>query len=696
MPFNIWQNNLEDFSDLEKIWLKQQQDVDANLYSLHLVVYKSHLLNYEYKVKQIIADTNKSNKEKKELRELCKQTFTNLYRQVETVPLLSALTSFEYPLTQLIDEKEYGLYEAYINSDYEYLQSAHLQINTKQFEPEYIQKSKITKYTNIPIRAGDTLRLDRPILDVFENNAWIESEDISRNNQTYHYTIGPVKINKSIPYLLTYTASNSPAIKLMIRDIYPKGKAINIFEASFAPDSQKQTIQKIVDISQSKYSEIQLSIESKKPLNTKSLDKFKITFAPFFTPEIDIYKIDNLPHQLSSIKYLDSHRIQILNSTKALDTYIFTSLGPLWKQTNNTPIKNGYIAEISYTPIPILIVLVSFFTLAFIFTSISTLLKVQPYQNGKKIHTAVYDTVMQLDTFAIKSTNYIKKVNLSLFRLYSSLILLGLFLFIPLMFLFAFGLIGYKESVICMFLILWAIVVKLFGLSSHMSYKVAFICLAITMASTVIGLPIIANNFAIVAYVFFIVGSISIETSKNFSIRGIPFLKKFNHYLRRKYTARETIQIGVGLIVCSFTLVLLFYSFATAHQFIIHSSLNPVIIKIEPRLVYPSTKVIIYGRGFGWKEKKGYRLMNNLGEVQTDLWTDSKIIFTVPLHWSPSELNFWIEKPIEWAGRAETARSENGDIRLLQRTNQWNSDDDEYFKQLKYLEKETLRLNGYE
>lgn len=65
MPFNIWQNNLEDFSDLEKIWLKQQQDVDANLYSLHLVVYKSHLLNYEYKVKQIIADTNKSNKEKK-------------------------------------------------------------------------------------------------------------------------------------------------------------------------------------------------------------------------------------------------------------------------------------------------------------------------------------------------------------------------------------------------------------------------------------------------------------------------------------------------------------------------------------------------------------------------------------------------------------------------------------------------------
>ena len=123
--------------------------------------------------------------------------------------------------------------------------------------------------------------------------------------------------------------------------------------------------------------------------------------------------------------------------------------------------------------------------------------------------------------------------------------------------------------------------------------------------------------------------------------------------------------------------------------------LNPDIYKVEPKIVYRSNKVIILGNNFGWKNSKSSNLYSQYGTVITDLWTDSKIIFTVPLHWNNGNINIWIEKQIEWRGRKITAKSDTVAIRLIPTTDTFTSDDELYFKQLNNLEPETLEQNGY-
>lgn len=125
-------------------------------------------------------------------------------------------------------------------------------------------------------------------------------------------------------------------------------------------------------------------------------------------------------------------------------------------------------------------------------------------------------------------------------------------------------------------------------------------------------------------------------------------------------------------------------------------SMDPQIIKIEPTIVYPSIKVIINGRNFGWKEGENVKLKLKEEEVYTDLWTESKIIFTVPLHWKDGNVKLVIEKPILWNGKRITAKSKEIHLKLLPRHGKsFTPDDDEYFEQLEYLDYETLEINGY-
>ncbi len=130
-------------------------------------------------------------------------------------------------------------------------------------------------------------------------------------------------------------------------------------------------------------------------------------------------------------------------------------------------------------------------------------------------------------------------------------------------------------------------------------------------------------------------------------------------------------------------------------------SLNPQISKVEPKYVYAANKVIIFGKNFGWKESDSSLLIKDSGKakegVTTDLWTDTKIIFVVPLNWKNGEIRLWIEKPVMWDTTLITAKSNAVNIKIIPRTdpNVPNSPDDEaYVEQMKYLDPETLQING--
>lgn len=128
----------------------------------------------------------------------------------------------------------------------------------------------------------------------------------------------------------------------------------------------------------------------------------------------------------------------------------------------------------------------------------------------------------------------------------------------------------------------------------------------------------------------------------------------------------------------------------------IFSSRHPKITQIEPKIVYHSTKVILLGKNFGWNPTEKIRLINkNNVAVHTDLWTDTKIIFTIPLDWQSGEKTLWIEKPNQWEGKGVIMKSNSVTVKVIPANSSFSTEDDAFFKQLKYLNKETLEINGY-
>lgn len=124
-------------------------------------------------------------------------------------------------------------------------------------------------------------------------------------------------------------------------------------------------------------------------------------------------------------------------------------------------------------------------------------------------------------------------------------------------------------------------------------------------------------------------------------------------------------------------------------------SRHPKIETVKPQIVYYDTKVILIGHGFGWKGKIDTKFKYQEGKIDISLWTDTKVIFTVPLHWKLGDLTIWLQKPIEWDGKNMMVNSNEVKLRLISRDDGWDKDDDAYFEQLKYLDKETLKINGY-
>jgi hypothetical protein len=123
-------------------------------------------------------------------------------------------------------------------------------------------------------------------------------------------------------------------------------------------------------------------------------------------------------------------------------------------------------------------------------------------------------------------------------------------------------------------------------------------------------------------------------------------------------------------------------------------SINPTIEAIEPKLVYKGINVVIYGNEFGWDQKKSRALID--GEViGSASWSNTKIVFPVPLHWKAGNHTIWIEKKMEWDGEKIITKSKEFTIKVLPISQNFTEDDKLYFEQLKELRKETLELNGY-
>lgn len=175
------------------------------------------------------------------------------------------------------------------------------------------------------------------------------------------------------------------------------------------------------------------------------------------------------------------------------------------------------------------------------------------------------------------------------------------------------------------------------------------------------------------------------------------------------------ITASMGVIVVIFIFILLIKFSIKAYMQIysklqaeylreLRLSLDPIITTVEPKIVYHSTKIILYGHGFDQRSDRSSVLKllaphQQKEDVTIDYVDNAKIIFTVPLHWNTGHLYFWVETPITWQGKYITAKSNVVSVRLIPTITSYSPgfspDDEAYFKQLEGLREETLRLNGH-
>ena len=285
-------------------------------------------------------------------------------------------------------------------------------------------------------------------------------------------------------------------------------------------------------------------------------------------------------------------------------------------------------------------------------------------------------------------------------------------------------------TIIC---IVWALLIFSYKYKSQKSFVVALFFLILCPLIIISDVKAVAEKAAIWAYMFMIMGTLHslIEMEGEEYPNRFKFLGRIHYllhyiadmdsqlmlwYKKITFKKQKPIQLKMNvkdfvfyilreikeyvlfmLYVIIFTIVIL--SLVTIYTKVMsvrdRKLKNPTIQIIEPTLVYPATKVLLFGNSFGSKIDDRYRLMKDGVEVRPDYWEDHKIIFTIPLGWKTGFMNIWIERPVQWNGETIIEKTKPVQIKLLPVGIKFTPDDDLYFEQMKTWKEETEEINGY-
>lgn len=274
----------------------------------------------------------------------------------------------------------------------------------------------------------------------------------------------------------------------------------------------------------------------------------------------------------------------------------------------------------------------------------------------------------------------------------------------------------YSDSVTTLFTFLWILGVAAYRLESRHSFGAALLFLVFCPFLLSANMEWVAEKSAVWAYMFLAVGTFHAmfelkaeESSKvqaflNFICNVLSFITHFDAFLLKVgrgvkrfalYSVQNFVKVIIIFIITSILFLLGFDLFLKALSYRDRQMKNPSFPLVEPTLVYPGTKVFLYGDRFGDNSNNKYALMKDGERIRVDYWEDHKIIFTVPLDWKPGEMKFWIEKPVEWNAETVIEKTKPITIKLLKVTGSFTPDDDLYFEQMKTWRKETKEINGY-
>jgi len=659
-----------------------------------LILLNNTLLAHQQKLIELLYSSNHNNDEREKLHLLVDKIFSGFNQRLSTYLPDYQNGNIVYSLYNPLLDREYGVYEA-------------------QFEPvNHPAQDKIY-----------TVQIDGKQDFLYWN--WGGKNLSQPLSLTWHQDE-----NADPPlYLVEITPTREETLLGVITYDFPKGGEFRInhnyqdhqdllYLEPLYPTLKSKTIKRIFTFPKNENSsqlELYLRLPDLTPYEAKnSLTKFSLTFYKMTSPEPKLIltkkAIVSGKQPALTFKKLDPFRFQlIVNNTSFFNgRQVRYNLSIGW-QINDQRILY-YLPGIYVFRLTILVIILCLFYGLCLF------------------HGKPYDQIILTKAVYVKKaiTNELKSI---ISRLFKEFAFIRFWFFIFALFTLIFETFFNTESfdsLVFFTALFWIIFAVSYRLESKFSLLGGFISLVFSIIflffkqkPTPDNLEIISNKLAVWAIIFFIISLLETiieltnshlkprnlkvffsEIIKDWRTNSTPLrilITKVIITYKPKSRSRADIKTSLVKLLITFLIILIgLWTWIFYQRYQKWISLQMSIIKLEPKILYPSSKFILTGKNFGSFAKKETQLMSSYGELTPDSWTDAKVYFTIPLEWKPGQVKIWIKKQVEFEGKKYFSETKVKEIRIIPRSEKFTPLDDLFFEQLKTLDKETLKINGYE
>ncbi len=682
-------------------------------------------------VLHVIVDSQKLPDEKKYLTSIAQVIFNSLLSH-SRVPIHSFnIKNIMYPLDDIQQSREFGMYSVSLSlprnlmsypdlklwsGNRSYVVSDTLETHSEKYITAVFNNVALTKSESVLILEIPSIAFNLP--------DDLEVSKIPNVNGTYVYSATAIRPSTSTQYILTNT------------DVIKEKTIVSLYAEDVNASTGEKKRTSVLEVTTplynaARYAPFELSFENKpangnlllhistdRKLTSKKLSSYNLKVLPVLNPVMHLVKQQSFSDKSivqSSYSYLVPAITLSQFSTHDIQTVI-SHLPWYWFVVQSSAIDGIVTLYLLYVPLLLSLSLLALTLIIYLNFEFSLISKLQNIAL-----TYSHDTGQLLH----KVKRYVNTKR--------KILLLLMITCIALDFSFPDRRV---DIILILIIILWICVLANYKITPDFNFFLSLtLFMPYLMLSIIdIGIAGLLEKIAVYIYVLFVIGLLqsatiilrhshtlnSVEELETESInvtnkvwrhikKNIIYVSRLLVVITKRYinthpkTKRDwymNIARVCALIAFIFSLVIIEKQITLLIKEELHArqriKQNPIIKTIEPKLVYKSTKVVIKGLNLGWYSDGQVQLIANGQKVVPELWTDTKIIFTVPQQWKIGTNTLYIEKKISWDETDITAISNPVSLKVLKIDQTFDSDDDLFFEQLKDLDEEVLKLNGYD
>lgn len=299
--FNSWEASLARYDLLWEEELRMINQVEPKNIANTIMTLKGYARNHQRKINLIIYNSNKSQQEKKYLFNVTNEIYTDLNKQLDSYIPEYSLSTIDYSLNNLHQDKEYGMYDlSLIMEDFpSYLNSnPSLKINNA-INLERFTTENLLSFKNIIINEKSRnlqLKLKSVHFPIKEIK-WLKTYD--KQKKQYQYSLPIPKIPEELTYFLNFQYQfNQQVILQIIKNEKVDKNVIErvLLSIDLLPINQETLLSEPLTLPDINNVNYQFLLISYQPLSENEIKSIQIDFLPFLEPEILLEKTGEIPN----------------------------------------------------------------------------------------------------------------------------------------------------------------------------------------------------------------------------------------------------------------------------------------------------------------------------------------------------------------------------------------------------------------